>query len=110
LAYPNTAFGATHAAFLARRGITGPLEVFEGNKGFIEALAGPFEQDDYKGFHTRPMNWQTVVQKFERLSYAVSTAALRQQVVEAVANLNQIPVNGLAGLLAQVRIGAASRR
>jgi 2-methylcitrate dehydratase len=33
LAYPNTAFGATHAAFLAMRGITGPLEVFEGNKG-----------------------------------------------------------------------------
>src|SRR5207248_9559986 len=27
LAYPNTAFGATHAAFLAMRGITGPLEV-----------------------------------------------------------------------------------
>jgi len=258
LAYPNTAFGATHAAFLARRGITGPLEVFEGNKGFIEALAGPFEldwskedlekvtevtlkkynaevhsqsaieallelrkaqpfsapeverveletfavahniigggeegdktivqtkeqadhslqyilavalldgqvmpeqysseriqrpdvqkllrkifvrpsadlsrrfpnqmpirlqvhlhegrvltreQDDYEGFHTRPMNWQTVVQKFERLSYAVSTAALRQQLVEAVANLNEIPVNGLAGLLAQVRIGSAS--
>src|SRR5215472_6328036 len=33
LAYPNTAFGATHATFLAMRGITGPLEVFEGNKG-----------------------------------------------------------------------------
>src|SRR5206468_7254402 len=30
LAYPNTAFGATHATFLAMRGITGPLEVFEG--------------------------------------------------------------------------------
>ena len=28
LAYPNTAIGATHAAFLAMRGITGPLEVF----------------------------------------------------------------------------------
>lgn len=45
LAYPNTAFGATHAAFLARQGITGPLEVFEGNKGFMEAIAGPFEID-----------------------------------------------------------------
>ncbi len=42
LAYPNTAFGATHAAFLAMRGITGPLEVFEGNKGFMEAVSGPF--------------------------------------------------------------------
>lgn len=45
LAYANTAFGATHAAFLAMRGITGPAEVFEGNKGFVEAIAGPFEID-----------------------------------------------------------------
>lgn len=45
LAYPNTAFGVTHAAFLAMRGITGPGEVFEGNKGFMEAISGPFELD-----------------------------------------------------------------
>ncbi len=45
LAYPNTAFACTHAAFLAMRGITGPLEVFEGNKGFMESIAGPFTID-----------------------------------------------------------------
>ena len=45
LAYANTAFGATHATFLAMRGITGPLEVFEGNKGFMEAISGGFEID-----------------------------------------------------------------
>lgn len=45
LAYPNTSFGATHAAFLAMRGITGPAEVFEGNKGFMDAIAGHFELD-----------------------------------------------------------------
>jgi len=45
LAYPFTAFAATNAAFLAREGITGPREVFEGNKGFIEAIAGPFTID-----------------------------------------------------------------
>jgi 2-methylcitrate dehydratase len=43
LAYPQVAFTGTHAAFLAYRGITGPLEVFEGNKGFKEAISGPFE-------------------------------------------------------------------
>ena len=43
LAYPNTVFGAIHATFLAMRGITGPLEVFEGNKGFMDTVAGPFE-------------------------------------------------------------------
>lgn len=45
LAYPNTAFAATHAAFLAMRGVTGPLEVFEGNKGLMDAISGPFELD-----------------------------------------------------------------
>ena len=35
LAYPFTAFGAVEAAFLALSGVTGPAEVFEGNKGFM---------------------------------------------------------------------------
>jgi 2-methylcitrate dehydratase len=43
LAYPNTAFGCTHATFLAMRGVTGPLGVFEGNKGFMDTISGPFE-------------------------------------------------------------------
>lgn len=45
LAYPDTAFGATHATFLAMRGITGPMEVFEGNKGLMESISGRFELD-----------------------------------------------------------------
>ena len=45
LAYPFTAFGAVEAAFLAARGVTGPAEVFEGNKGFIDSIAGQFEID-----------------------------------------------------------------
>jgi 2-methylcitrate dehydratase len=45
LAYPFTAFGAVEAAFLAARGISGPAEVFEGNKGFIDSIAGRFEID-----------------------------------------------------------------
>lgn len=45
LAYPFTGFAGTHAAFLAMRGITGPPEVFEGNKGFMDAIAGKFQID-----------------------------------------------------------------
>jgi len=45
LAYPNTGFCGTHAAFLAKHGITGPMEVFEGNKGFMDAIAGRFAMD-----------------------------------------------------------------
>lgn len=45
LAYPFAAFAATRAAFLARRGISGPRGVIDGRKGFMEAIAGPFEID-----------------------------------------------------------------
>ncbi|MGD0645835.1 MAG: MmgE/PrpD family protein [Candidatus Bathyarchaeia archaeon] len=45
LAYPFTSFCALHAVFLAREGITGPLEVFEGNKGFMDTVSGRFEID-----------------------------------------------------------------
>jgi 2-methylcitrate dehydratase len=36
---------ATHAVLLAAHGITGPQQVFEGNKGFKETISGPFEID-----------------------------------------------------------------
>lgn len=42
LAAPFAASGALEAVLLAARGITGPDEVFEGNKGFMQAIAGPF--------------------------------------------------------------------
>lgn len=45
LAYPHTAFGGTHAALLAMHGITGPPAVFEGNKGFMDSIAGDFSID-----------------------------------------------------------------
>ncbi len=45
LAYPNTAFCCTHASFLAKFGITGPAQVFEGNKGFMDSISGQFEID-----------------------------------------------------------------
>lgn len=45
LAYPNTAFCGVHASFLAMEGITGPIEVIEGNKGFMDSISGKFEID-----------------------------------------------------------------
>lgn len=45
LAFPNAAACCTRAVFLARNGITGPLEVFEGDKGFMDAIAGVFDID-----------------------------------------------------------------
>lgn len=45
LAYPFMSSCATQAAYLAQQGITGPLEVFEGNKGFMDAISGKFAMD-----------------------------------------------------------------
>ena len=45
LAAPFAASAATEAALLAQRGITGPAEVFEGNRGFMQSIAGSFAID-----------------------------------------------------------------
>ncbi|MCL4562417.1 MAG: MmgE/PrpD family protein [Chloroflexi bacterium] len=80
LAYPNTAFGATHATFLAMRGITGPLEVFEGNKGFMEAISGKFELDWEKEDLERVR--KTIVKKFNAEVHS-------QAVLEGILELEQ---------------------
>ncbi|HEU4563256.1 MAG TPA: MmgE/PrpD family protein [Gemmatimonadaceae bacterium] len=43
LAAPFAASSAVRATLLAAHGLTGPLEVFEGNKGLFDAITGPFE-------------------------------------------------------------------
>lgn len=62
LAYPNTAFDALRAAFLAMRGITGPREVFEGNKGWCQTVSGDFEIDWTKENLERVT--RTIIKKF----------------------------------------------
>lgn len=62
LAYPYMSSGATQAAYLAREGITGPLEVFEGNKGFMDAISGKFAIDWQN--ETLEMVASTIVKKF----------------------------------------------
>jgi 2-methylcitrate dehydratase len=256
LAYANTAYGCTHATFLAMRGVTGPAEVFEGNKGFMDSITGPFavdwshedlervvrtnvkrfnaefhsqsalegvlelkeeygfaaqdverveveifdvaydiigggeegdktvveikeqadhslpymvavaildgqvtpeqyqperiqrqdvktllrqvhirpsaaysqrfpdempcritvllhdgrqlvkEKQDYEGFHTRPMSWERVAAKFERLSATFAATALQQEILDAISSLESIQIGELMELLAQVRRSA----
>jgi 2-methylcitrate dehydratase len=45
LAYPHMAACSTEIVFLARLGLTGPLEVIEGDKGLMDAITGMFEVD-----------------------------------------------------------------
>lgn len=45
IAAAYTVMNASYAALMARHGICGPEEIFEGNKGFEESIAGNFEVD-----------------------------------------------------------------
>jgi 2-methylcitrate dehydratase len=71
LAYPNAAFCATHGTFLAMRGITGPMEVFEGNKGFMDSISGRFEIE-WKNEHLDRVT-KTVLKKYNAEIHSQST-------------------------------------
>ncbi len=71
LAYPSTGWTSTHSAFLAMRGMTGPEEVFEGNKGFKEAIAGDFAIDWSKENLERVNN--TIIKKFNAEIHSQAT-------------------------------------
>jgi 2-methylcitrate dehydratase len=71
LAYPNTAFSVVHSTFLAMRGITGPREVFEGNKGFMDSIAGHFDLDWSKEDLERVTH--TIVKKYNAELHSQST-------------------------------------
>jgi 2-methylcitrate dehydratase len=80
LAYPNTAFGALHASFLAMRCITGPSQVFEGNKGLMDTITGHFDLDWSKENLERIT--QTIVKKYNAEVHSQST-------IESVLELKQ---------------------
>jgi 2-methylcitrate dehydratase len=87
LAYPNTAFSSTHAAFLAMRGVTGPMEIFEGNKGFIESIAGPF----FIEWQKEPLDavLKTIIKKYNAEIHSQST-------LEAILSLrDQLPIHDI---------------
>jgi len=62
------------------------------------------EKQDYAGFHTQPMTWRTGADKFEQLSGAFADAALRKEILDAVARLESIQIVDLTELLTQVRV------
>jgi 2-methylcitrate dehydratase len=57
------------------------------------------EKHDYEGFVTRPMPWDGVVAKFDRLAESFTTWEQRRAIVLAVSRLEGIPVSELTGLL-----------
>lgn len=60
------------------------------------------EQSDYEGSPTRPMSWERVVDKFGWLAEPFCDEPLRDDIVAAVARLDDIGVAELTGLLGSV--------
>jgi 2-methylcitrate dehydratase len=61
------------------------------------------EQHDYEGFHTRPMSWDAVMAKFNRLAARHADSGARTRIVDAVRRLDELDhlgVDELTHLLA----------
>lgn len=71
LAFPSTGWTSNHSTFLAMRGITGPEEVFEGNKGFKDSIAGAFTIDWSKENLERVRS--TIIKKYNAEIHSQST-------------------------------------
>lgn len=71
LAFPSTGWTSTHSAFLAKYGITGPEEVFEGNKGFKDSIAGEFSIDWEK--ENLEKVTQTIIKKYNAEIHSQAT-------------------------------------
>lgn len=71
LAFPSTGWTSNHSTFLAMRGITGPEEVFEGNKGFKDSISGEFEIDWSKEDLEKVT--ETIIKKYNAEIHSQST-------------------------------------
>lgn len=80
LAYPSTGWTSTHSTFLAKNGITGPEEVFEGNKGFKESISGEFYIDWSKENLERVT--KTIIKKYNAEIHSQSTLEGIQELMD----------------------------
>lgn len=81
LASPSTGWTSTHSAFLAMHGITGPEEVFEGNKGFKDTIAGDFTIDWQKEDLERVTS--TIIKKYNAEIHSQATLEGVQELIQA---------------------------
>ncbi len=65
------------------------------------------EQVGYEGGLTNPLSWERTVEKFHWLSETFADDDLRNQIVQAVEQLDTRPISELIGLLGQVPPAAA---
>jgi len=64
------------------------------------------EKRDYEGFRTRPMSWETAVEKFEKTGSAPYDRSLCQGIIGAVSHLESIQVSELTELLGRFEVSS----
>ncbi len=60
------------------------------------------ERFDYRGFHTKPFDWQTARAKFDRVTAGFTTAGERDALADVIALLDKRPISALTSLLANI--------
>jgi 2-methylcitrate dehydratase len=60
------------------------------------------EKRDYEGFHTRPMSWETIIQKFKRLADPYTSIDLREKIISTVQSFEEHSLSDLMKLLSKV--------
>ena len=61
------------------------------------------EKRTYEGFHATPMPREHIIEKFESMAAPYTDASLRQQIISAVDNLDDLQVLDLTQLLGKVQ-------
>jgi 2-methylcitrate dehydratase len=61
------------------------------------------EKDDYEGFHTRPATWGMVQRKFEELSSPHVSAQAQREIINRIAEFENVRVADLLALLTNVK-------
>lgn len=90
-AFPNAARNGVFAAYLAKMGMTGPSDIFEGQFGFCKLVSGDFSLPSFGGEHGKPfMITDTYIKAFpaEYHSQTAITAAL--EIRKEIERLDQI--------------------
>lgn len=89
IAFAMVGFAATMQCFLAKKGLTGATQIFEGNKGLMNAIAGKFKID--WGKENLEKVKETTIKKFNAETHA-------QSVLEGIMELrreNQINADNI---------------
>lgn len=60
------------------------------------------DKDDYEGFLTRPLGWEAVAEKLERLADRYVGGDVQAEILEAVRRLDEIDVSDLTEIVARV--------